>query len=123
VQDWAARHENGTVDVLVWNGTANVSLLAGDPRLDRRVVINVSGLGSGGYRASLARVDARHSNIVARCPPDVIWPDETLWASLRAADKLYEEPLGDVSPGAGTASFDLDLPMPGVVRIRLTPRP
>lgn len=122
VQDWAARHENGTVDVLVWNGTANVALQAGDRRLDRRVVINVSGLGSAGYQASLALVDAQHSNIVARCPADVIWPDKTLWASLRAADQLYEEPLADVSPRAGTASFDLDLPMPGVARIRLTPR-
>ena len=38
VQAWAARHDDGTVDVLAWNGTINVALQAGDPRLDRQVV-------------------------------------------------------------------------------------
>ena len=122
VQAWAARHTGGTVDVLTWNGTINVALLSGDPRLNRRVAIRVSGLDRAVYRASLARVDERHSSIVARCPADVTWPDETLWARLRAADKLHDEPLGDVSPQAGTAHFGLDLPMPGVARIRLIPR-
>ncbi len=122
VQAWAARHAGGTVDVLVWNGTINVALLAGDPRLNRRVAISVSGLESGGYGACLARVDEQHSNIAARCPADVTWPGQTLWASLRAGDELHDEPLGDISPQSGTASFDLDLPMPGVARIRLTPR-
>jgi xylan 1,4-beta-xylosidase len=122
VQAWAARQEDGTVDVLAWNGTINVALQAGDTRLDRRVAVSVTGLGHGPYVASLARVDERHSNIVARCPADVIWPDEELWARLRAADRLHEEPLGEISAGEGAARFDLDLPMPGVARIRLSPR-
>ena len=37
VRAWAARREDGTVDVLVWNGTINVALRDGDARLDRQV--------------------------------------------------------------------------------------
>jgi xylan 1,4-beta-xylosidase len=121
VQAWAARHDDGTIDVLVWNGTVNVDLQAGDPRLDRHVAISVAGLDGADYLASLARVDEQHSNIVTRCPPEVTWPDETLWARLRSGDRLHSERLPDVRPDRGTARFDLDLPMPGVARIRLSP--
>ncbi|MGN6794603.1 MAG: GH39 family glycosyl hydrolase [Streptosporangiaceae bacterium] len=122
VQTWAAMRDDGTVDVLVWNGTINVALMAGDPRLDRRLAVTISGLGGGTYRASLARVDEHHSNIVARCPADVTWPDKTLWARLRAADRLHTKRLPDVRPDRGAANFELDLPMPGVARIRMSPR-
>jgi xylan 1,4-beta-xylosidase len=121
VQAWAAMQDDGTVDVLIWNGTINVALMAGDPRLDRRLAVNVSGLGGISYRASLARVDEHHSNIVARCPADVAWPDEMLWKRLRAADRLHTERLPDVKPDRGTARFELELPMPGVARIQLSP--
>jgi len=120
VQAWAARHDDGTVDVLVWNGTVNIALLEGDPRLDRSVALTVTGLGAGTYLASLARIDERHSNIVASCPPEVTWPDEALWSKLRAADKLSESRLPDVRNDDGTARFAFRLPMPGVVRIRLS---
>ena len=121
VQAWATRHEDGTVDVLVWNGTVNVALLAGDPRLDRSVALTVTGVDASVYLASLARVDERHSNIVACCPADVSWPDKALWARLRAADELFEERLPDVRAERGTARFAFHLPMPGVARIRLSP--
>ncbi len=120
VQAWAARHDDGTIDVLVWNGTVNVALMAGDRRLDRRVALTVTGLSASAYLASLARVDERHSNIVARCPPEVSWPDQAQWARLRAADELFEERLPDVRPERGTARFAFHLPMPGVARIRLS---
>jgi xylan 1,4-beta-xylosidase len=119
VQAWASRHGDGTIDVLVWNGTINAALAGGDPRLDRRVRVTITGLAAGAYQARLARVDERHSNVVARCPPDVAWPDETLWARLREADHLHTEPLPDVRD-QDTARFDLDLPMPGIARIRLS---
>jgi len=119
VQAWATRHEDATIDVLVWNGTINVALMAGDPRLDRQVSLQVTGLGSHLYQARLARVDERHSNIVAQCPPEVRWPDEAGWARLREQDHLHEQALPDVTPHNGVARFGLDLPMPGVARIRL----
>jgi xylan 1,4-beta-xylosidase len=123
VQAWATRHADGTVDVLVWNGTINVALAEGDPRLDRRVRLVVAGLEETGYQAGLARVDEHHSNVVAQCPPDVTWPDDGLWAHLRGQDELYTERLPDVRPDAGTAHFEFDLPMPGIARLRLSAGP
>jgi xylan 1,4-beta-xylosidase len=38
------RHDDGTVDVLLWNGTVNAALVDGDPRLDRDVTVRVEGL-------------------------------------------------------------------------------
>ena len=35
VRAWATRHDDGTIDVLVWNGTINGAVMDGDPRLDR----------------------------------------------------------------------------------------
>jgi xylan 1,4-beta-xylosidase len=117
VQASATRHGDGTVDVLVWNGTINAALKAGDQRLDRRVHLTVTGLPAATYYPMLARVDEQHSNVAAHCPADVDWPDEALWARLRAADHLHEEPLQDIRGDA--ASFDFPLPMPGIARIRL----
>jgi xylan 1,4-beta-xylosidase len=121
VQAWAAAHDDGTVDVLTWNGTINAALLDGDPRLDRELQVTVTGLEAGRYQARLARVDRWHSNVETACPADVIWPDEQLWARLRAGDELHEERLPDVVPERGTTRFDFRLPMPGVARIRLSP--
>jgi xylan 1,4-beta-xylosidase len=121
VQAWAARHDDGTVDVLVWNGTVNAALAQGDARLDRGIELTVTGLASAGYRAELARVDHEHSNVMAYCPPDVTWPDEQLWARLRAHDELYTEQLPGARLADGAARFEFGLPMPGVARIRLTP--
>jgi xylan 1,4-beta-xylosidase len=119
VQTWATMHDDGTIDVLVWNGTINAALMDGDPRLDRRVRLTVTGLDDTGRQVWQARVDEHHSNIVALCPSDVVWPDADLWARLRASDRLHEEQLPDVTPDGGAVHFDFDLPMPGVVRIRM----
>jgi xylan 1,4-beta-xylosidase len=121
VRAWAARRDNGTVDVLIWNGTINVALHRGDARLDRRVQVRVEGLTDGAWRASQARVDEAHSNIAGHLAAGVSWPDEESWRRLRAADRLHTEPLPPVRPQDGSAVFSFDLPMPGVVRIRLEP--
>ena len=120
VRAWAARHTDGTVDVLVWNGTINTALLDGDPRLDREIELTVDGLGGTGYQARLSRIDHDHSNISAHCATDVTWPDPAGWARLRALDELWTESLPPVTPADGTARFRFHLPMPGVVRLRLT---
>ncbi|MDQ6936156.1 MAG: xylan 1,4-beta-xylosidase [Actinomycetota bacterium] len=119
VQTLATRHEDGTVDVLVWNGTINGQLMDGDPRLDRRVQLRVDGLAAGPRRARIARVDAAHSNILAGYPEGVDWPDAALWEKLRAADHLDEHDLPDAATNGGPAQFDFVLPMPGIARIRL----
>ena len=123
VQAWATRHDDGTIDVLVWNGTINAALLAGDSRLDRDIRLTITGLPATIRHATLARVDARHSNVVAHCPADVSWPDDALWARLRASDTLHEEQLPEVIPDDGIARFGFRLPMPGIARIRLTAGP
>ncbi len=123
VQAWATRHDDGMVDVLLWNGTVNSALMDGDPRLERQVRLTVEGLGDWSYTTVLARVDKEHSNIRASCPDDVTWPDADLWTQLHEADVLHEEPLPDVDPESGAASFEIALPQPGVARIRLTPHP
>jgi len=123
VQAWATRHDDGTIDVLVWNGTINAALLAGDSRLDRDVRLTITGLPATIRHATLARVDERHSNVVAHCPADVSWPDDALWARLRASDTLHEEQLPEVIPDDGIARFGFRLPMPGIARIRLTAGP
>jgi xylan 1,4-beta-xylosidase len=119
-QAWATRHDDGTVDVLLWNGTINAEKSAGEPALDRHVTVTVTGLDAVDYRLDLAAIDATHSNIETSCPPDVEWPDASLWTVLRARDQLHEHHLPDVTPVNGTARIDVELPMPGVARIRLT---
>jgi xylan 1,4-beta-xylosidase len=120
VDAWATKHADGSVDVLMWNGTVNAELMHGDPRLERRISLTVAGLDASSYGALLARVDSRHSNILAGYPHEVDWPDLELWQRLRAADRLHEERLPDVTPEQGKAGFDISLPQPGVARLRLT---
>jgi xylan 1,4-beta-xylosidase len=115
VRAWATRHDDGTVDVLIWNGTVNAELMDGDARLARSLHVTVNGLPGGSYRARLARVDAEHSNILAGYPADRPWPDAQLWQRLRERDRLAEEDL------PGTTQFDVAVPQPGVARLRLTP--
>ena len=115
VDAWAARHEDGSIDVLVWNGTLDQSKAAGSPLLSRRVRIRVEGQDVKSYDAVLARVDEEHSNIASAWDGRTDWPSEAEWRTLREADRLDERPVGI------TASGDvlLDLPMPGIARLRL----
>ena len=121
VQASATLHEDGTVEVLVWNGTINAALFEGDHRLDRRVTVEVSGLTAGAYDVRLARIDQTHSNIVGALPSDIDWPDEATWVELRKLDVLHEADLPRAHPAEQVANFEIDLPMPGVARLRLDP--
>jgi xylan 1,4-beta-xylosidase len=122
VRAWAARHddgpEQGTVDVLVWNGTVNADLLHGDPRLTRDVTVRIGGLAGTSYAVELARVDEQHSNIRS-VASDADWPDQAEWARLREADHLHTERIDDISPDSGYGTVTVTLPQPGVVRVRL----
>jgi len=125
VEASATRHDDGTVDVLVWNGTINADMRGGDPRLDRTVQMSLSGLAASRYEVRLARVDQSHSNINSWLAPGVDWPDGTQWDALRSHDVLDEERLADVDRSQDQSeevvSFELRLPMPGVARARLRP--
>lgn len=121
VQHWATEHDDGTIDLLIWNGTVNAELMIGDPRLERTVDVHVTGLGTDGYRARRARIDAQHSNILAGFPEDTDWPDDALWQQLRAHDHLDEEDIEPVPAGSAEARYRVAVPQPGVVRIRLIP--
>jgi len=118
VRAWATRHDDGTLDVLVWNGTVNADLLNGDPRLVRDVTVNLTGLSGSSYAVEVARIDEQHSNI-SSVASGADWPDQAEWQTLRAADRLHTEELADLTPTAGTGSVTVTVPQPGVVRIRL----
>lgn len=120
VQASATAHD-GTLDLLLWSGTINAALMHGDQRLDRQVVVELTGLAAAHYDVELARVDATHSNIAQWVPDGIDWPDERQFAELRGHDELHTEAVPHLSATDGTAHLELDLPMPGVARIRLTP--
>ncbi len=121
VDTWATRAADGRIDVLVWNAAPDATLFEGVEELRRTVRIQLDELPAGGYTARLARVDNAHSSLARHVAADLIWPDEQEWARLRELDRLDEEPLGSVEPDEGTAVFEVEVPMPGVVRIQLTP--
>jgi xylan 1,4-beta-xylosidase len=64
VDGWATRQEDGSVDVLLWNGTLNQRQASGDPLLGREVRLRVEGLAEGSYGAAWARIDDTHSNLL-----------------------------------------------------------
>jgi xylan 1,4-beta-xylosidase len=122
VDAWVARGPGGTIDVLAWNGTLDQSKRDGAAILDRRLVLRLEGLDEVSYRVQVARVDLDHSNLSARWKGETPWPSDTEWATLTEGDRLHEEELEVLRPTDGTVELDLELPMPGVVRLRLSPR-
>jgi xylan 1,4-beta-xylosidase len=121
VDGWATNSDDGTVRVLLWNGTLNQAQSTGAPLLDRSVELSVQGLEAGSYDVSLARVDLQRSNVLQSWSGEGDWPTDEEWEQLRAADRLDEEDLGERAGEDGELSFRLELPMPGVARLRLTP--
>ncbi|MEV1174037.1 hypothetical protein [Nonomuraea sp. NPDC049784] len=121
VEAWAARHDDGRIGVLVWNGTLNHAQAAGAPELTRTVTLNIDGL-DGAYTLTHHRVDRDHSNVEAawQSMGGGDWPADEQWDKLRAAGTLDElTPPAAVEGGGFTVTFDL--PMPGVSFIELTP--
>lgn len=121
VDAWATRKPGGSIDILAWNGTLDQSKVQGSPLLNRRLNITIEQLEDRTYHCSLARIDASHSNIAAHWQSDRDWPAPEQWERLHAAGKLDEQSLPEVKPADGVARFDLELPMPGVIRLRLRP--
>ncbi|MEV0385385.1 hypothetical protein [Nonomuraea sp. NPDC050643] len=121
VEAWAARHDDGRVGVLVWNGTLNNAQATGAPELSRAIELTVSGL-EGTYTVTHHRIDAGHTNVEAawQSMGGGDWPSEEQWDKLRAADGL-DELTAPVTVTGGTLRLEFELPMPGVSLIELTP--
>ncbi|MBD0292730.1 MAG: xylan 1,4-beta-xylosidase [Jiangellaceae bacterium] len=125
VEALAARADDGTIGVLVWNGTLDQSKAGGDDALARNVTVRVQGLDAVPYGLRHYRVDVEHSNIASvweRIGRGAEWPDEAQWAELRHADRLDElHPAQTVEPRDQTV-VQFDLPMPGISFLELSPQ-
>jgi xylan 1,4-beta-xylosidase len=121
VDGWATRKEDGSVEVLLWNGTLNQRQASGDPLLGREIRVRVEGLAGARYGLSLARIDDAHSNLLRDWRRSGDWPSADEWEELRGRDRLDEEELGEVDAASGALETTLALPMPGVARLRLSP--
>ena len=96
--------------------------IQGSPLLDRQLNIRIEQLQNRAYQCLVARVDSIHSNIANHWNAEASWPTPEQWNMLHALDKLDEYTLADVVPVGGTVRLVLELPMPGVARLRLIPR-
>nr|WP_157554588.1 xylan 1,4-beta-xylosidase [Herbidospora sakaeratensis] len=119
VEVWAARRPDGTVGILLWNGTLNQAKADGDPDLSRTVTVTVDDLGEGDHTVTHHRIDERHSNIRAHWHGTTDWPTDAEWEALRAADVL-EELTPPVTTSGSTIRVAFDLPMPGVSYLEIT---
>ncbi|GAA2209468.1 hypothetical protein GCM10009850_049260 [Nonomuraea monospora] len=122
VEAWAARHPDGRVGVLVWNGTLNSAQSTGAPELTRAVTLAVEGLERRAYTLTHHRIDAHHTNVEAawEAMGGGDWPTGEQWEALAEADGL--DALAPPATVTGPAvSLAFDLPMPGVSFVELTP--
>lgn len=122
VEAWAARREDGTVTVLLWNGTLDQSKAGGAPDLDRRIRLAVTGLGPGRHLVRHWRVDATHSNVAASWAElgGGDWPDQQQWSQLRTRDVVDEYQPARRYDG-DTVELDFPLPMPGISFLEVSP--
>ncbi|TMR96141.1 GH39 family glycosyl hydrolase [Nonomuraea basaltis] len=122
VEVWAARHDDGRIGVLLWNGTLNQAQAAGAPELTRTITLTIDGLDGRPRTLTHHRIDHAHSNVEAawQSMGGGDWPAGEQWDKLRAANTLDElEPATAVTGDTLTLRFAL--PMPGVSFIELTP--
>ncbi|MGW0805976.1 GH39 family glycosyl hydrolase [Nonomuraea sp. NPDC002799] len=120
VEAWAARHDDGRIGVLIWNGTLNHAQAGGAPELTRTVTLTVEGL-DGERTLTHHRIDHDHANVEAawRSMGGGDWPAAGQWDELRAAATLGE--LHPPAPVSGPVTVSFDLPMPGISFIELSP--
>jgi xylan 1,4-beta-xylosidase len=124
VEALAARHDDGRIGILAWNGTLDQTKIGGDPLLERRLAIRVFVPPGTAYTVRHFRIDGEHSNIVPaweRMRRGAPWPSDGQWAELGELNTLDE--LGPAqraaAGGDGVLEFVFDLPMPGVSYLEL----
>jgi xylan 1,4-beta-xylosidase len=127
VEALAAIDEAGSITVLAWNGTLDQSKVDGVESLSRHVDIDVGGVEAEVYIARHLRIDESHSNVLGywdRIRGGAPWPTDEQWRDLVTVDTLEElETAKEVTAEDGKVTLRLDLPMPSVSAIMLTPRP
>lgn len=117
VDAWAARHADGTVDVLLWNATLDHAAYAGDPVLSRTVRLRLDGLSDATHAVTVDRIDGDHGDLAAAWT-GAGWPSDVELDELSVAATPEPDDLG---PHTGPVTLDLRLPMPGVARVRCRP--
>ena len=95
VEAVAARADDGTHAVALWNLTLDQNRAAGSDALARDVDVELTGLAPGSaYDVTHERVDQDHSNVAAAWgrlrDEGQAWPTEEQWAQLRETDRLEE---------------------------------
>lgn len=125
VQAIGSRSDDGRIAILAWNGTVDVTKAGGDPLLHRVASLHVRGLRASRYRLHHRRLDEEHSNLVAswaRIGRGAEWPNAGQWDELASRDVLQElEPAREVLSSGGRLELELELPMPSVSLLELTP--
>ena len=121
----AARHDDGRIGVLAWNGTLDQGKVSGDPLLSRAVRVCVSVPAGASYTVRHYRIDAGHSNIVPaweQMSHGAAWPSSSQWPVLHEANRLDElVPPERVAAAGGVVELAFELPMPGVSYVELAP--
>jgi xylan 1,4-beta-xylosidase len=121
----ASADEDGTLAIVLWNGTVDVTKSGGDALLDRDLELVVVGLSASAYRLRHRRLDEQHSNLNdtwARVSGGRPWPDDAGWRTLHDEDRLADlVPPGEVEPVDGVVQLHFALPMPSVSLIELVP--
>jgi xylan 1,4-beta-xylosidase len=125
VQAIGSRSDDGRIAILAWNGTVDVTKAGGDPLLHRSASLHVRGLRASRFRLHHRRLDEEHSNLVAswaRIGRGADWPNAGQWDELAARDVLQElEPAREVLSTGGRLELELELPMPSVSLLELSP--
>ncbi|MDG4825937.1 xylan 1,4-beta-xylosidase [Asanoa sp. WMMD1127] len=122
VETWTARHADGTVGALVWNGTLDHAKRDGDKALDRCVTVRFEGLPGARYEVRQWRVDAAHGNVAARWQSmgGGDWPTDDQWSTLAAEDRLPESgPATTVAAAGGVVEVTVDLPNPAIAYVEV----
>lgn len=126
VEGWAAKTDEGTLQVLLANATYEQAQAAGSPSLTRTVRLRIEGLSpQARFRLRHSRIDHTHTNVFG------VWnemgapaePSADQLSRLRQKDdlELLEAPRELQPDPSGSISFDVELPMPAVSLVELSP--
>lgn len=126
VNGWATRNDDGSVRILLSNVTNDQTNARGNPMLDRKVGLTVTGLRPGAsYTLAHYRIDQTHSNIYGAWQKmgAPAWPTPAQLTDLHKLDGLQTlQPSSSVqADGQGKIALNFTMPMPSVSFLTITP--